>query len=230
MKGRCIVKIGISYPLFDGEELLQRSIEVLREGGVEHVNVLWQKISYFGQPASEGIEDLLNDLVRGKLIDDLRLYTPKYSGEPAFSLYTTKFAKMDENAKRNMGLEIARQAGCSHFLPVDADEFYFPHEFQGAAQFVDKYNVDYSVVSIQPYHLKPTHALLSRNDSLKVPFLMNIQKWPDAWLEYGALAFGETYNTDPTRRINLKPHTHTLHYFPEDQIMMHHMRTVRKNL
>lgn len=224
------MKIGISYSLFDCEELLQRSVEVLREGGVEHVSVLWQKISYFGQPASEGVEDLLHDLVRRKLVDELRLYSPKYSGKPAFSLYTTKFAKMDENAKRNLGLEIARSVGCTHFLSIDADEFYLPKEFRNAAKFIDKNDVDYSVVSIQPYHLRPTHALHAINDSLKVPFLTNIQKWPDTWFEFGGLGFGTDCNTDPTRRISMTPDRQKLHIFPEKQIMMHHMRTIRKNL
>jgi hypothetical protein len=224
------LKIGISYSLFDCEELLQRSVEVLRDCGVEHVSVLWQKVSFFGQPASEGIEDLLNDLVRKRLIDELRLYTPKYSGKPVCSLYTTKFAKMDETVKRNLGLEIARKAGCTHFLSVDADEFYFPKEFRNASTLVEENDIDYSVVSIQPYHLRPTYALHAFNDSLKVPFLINVKKWPDTWFEFSSLAFGDNCNTDPTRRISMNPRSQKLHVFPEDQIMMHHMRTVRKNL
>ena len=224
------MKIGISYNLFDGEELISRSIEVLRECGVKHISVIWQKVSYFGQPASEGIENLLNDLVQKKLIDELILFTPKYSGKPAFSLYTTKFARMDENAKRNLGIDVARKAGCTHFLTIDADEFYFPEEFKKAAEFIDQNNVDYSAVSIQPYHLKPTHALYAPDDDIKVPFLINIAKWPDTWFEYDGCAFVPYCYTDPTRRISMMPNRHKLHIFPQEDIMMHHMRTVRKNL
>jgi hypothetical protein len=224
------MKIGISYNLFDGEELISRSIEVLRECGVEYISVIWQKISYFGQPASEGIEDLLNDFVRKKLVDEIHLFSPKYSGKPAFSLYTTKFARMDENAKRNLGLNFARKTGCTHFLTIDADEFYFPKEFKKAVNFIDQNDIDYSAVSIQSYHLKPTHALYNPNDTMKVPFLVNIAKWPDAWFEYDCGAFDPHCYTDPTRRISMMPNRQKLHIFPKEDIMMHHMRTIRKNL
>ena len=224
------MKIGISYSLFDGEELLKRSVETLRECGVDYVNIIWQKISYFGQPASEGIEDLLADLVRSKLVDELLHYAPKYSGKPAFTLYTTKFAKMDELAKRNLGLELARQAGCSHFLSIDADEFYFPRQFRAAAKFIQKNDIDYSVVEIQPYHLKPTFALHPVRDNLHVPFIFNIEKWPDCWLEYDSMSFPQSCYTDTTRRVNMTLDKQRLHIFPRDEILMHHMRTVRKSL
>ncbi len=119
---------------------------------------------------------------------------------------------------------------CPHFLSIDADEFYFPHEFRAATHYVNIHEVDYSVVEIQPYHLKPTQALTPLRDDLRVPFLFNIKKWPDAWFEYGSPAFPPSCNTDPTRRVNMVADKHRLHIFARETIVMHHMRTVRKSL
>ena len=55
------MKIGISYNLFDGEELLESSIKSIRNN-VEYVSVVYQTISNFGNPCNEGLVPLLESL------------------------------------------------------------------------------------------------------------------------------------------------------------------------
>ena len=60
------MKLGISYNLFDGEELLEYSIQSVRNS-TDHINVVYQKTSNWGEPCSENLEDLLSDLVKKKI-------------------------------------------------------------------------------------------------------------------------------------------------------------------
>ena len=55
------MKLGISYNLFDGEELLEYSINSVRDS-CDHINVVYQKISNWGEPCSKDLEDILHDL------------------------------------------------------------------------------------------------------------------------------------------------------------------------
>ncbi|MFM6972171.1 MAG: hypothetical protein ACKOXJ_00940 [Alphaproteobacteria bacterium] len=50
------MKLGITYNLFDGEELLESSVKSVRESA-EHINVVYQTTSNWGEKASENIED-----------------------------------------------------------------------------------------------------------------------------------------------------------------------------
>jgi len=90
------MKLGISYNLFDGEELLESSIQSVR-ASADHINVIYQKISNWGEPCSENLEDLLSDLVKKKLIDKIYCYSPKKTS-----------AGKNELHKRNIGLNIAK--------------------------------------------------------------------------------------------------------------------------
>lgn len=221
--------IGASYSVFDGVELLRRSVEVLRECGVDYINVIWQKVSYFGQAAEAGTDSHLQDLLRCRLVDELHLYMPKYSGYPVFTSYATRLAKQDEVAKRNFGLRLARHAGCSHFLTVDADEFYVPKQFRAAVDFITGNQIDCSAAHILYYHLKPTHVLMGMGDEYVVPFLYDIRKWPDRWLTYNCSTF-PIPQSDPTRRLATDPDTRRFHLFPHTELEMHHMHTIRSDL
>ena len=114
------MKLGISYNLFDGEELLEYSIQSVRNSA-DHINVVYQKISNWGEPCSENLEDLLSDLVKKKLIDKIYCYTPKNTS-----------AGKNELHKRNIGLNIAKARFCSHFHNMDCDEFYHKNQFDEA--------------------------------------------------------------------------------------------------
>lgn len=53
------MKVGISYNLFDGEELLESSIKSIRDN-VDYISVVYQTVSNFGNPCSEDLVTLLS--------------------------------------------------------------------------------------------------------------------------------------------------------------------------
>jgi len=55
------MKLGISYNVFDGEELLESSIRQIRNQ-VDYVSVVYQKVSNFGKECNENLIDNLNNL------------------------------------------------------------------------------------------------------------------------------------------------------------------------
>ena len=56
------MKLGVSYNIFDGEELLENSIKSIREN-VDYISVVYQEVSNFGNPCDENLIPLLNDLL-----------------------------------------------------------------------------------------------------------------------------------------------------------------------
>ena len=54
------MKLGVSYNLFDGEELLTDSIKSIRDS-VDIVSVVYQTESNFGQKANPGLANLLHN-------------------------------------------------------------------------------------------------------------------------------------------------------------------------
>ena len=52
------MKLGISYNLFDGEELLESSIKSVRNEAF-HINVVYQTTSYYGNKTENGVGKLL---------------------------------------------------------------------------------------------------------------------------------------------------------------------------
>ena len=54
------MKISASYNVFDGEELLEKSISSIRDS-VDFISVVYQTISNFGNNCSPDLEDILHD-------------------------------------------------------------------------------------------------------------------------------------------------------------------------
>lgn len=51
-------KWGVSYSVFDGEELLEASLQAIRNS-VQHIVVVYQLVSWYGVPASPQLLPLL---------------------------------------------------------------------------------------------------------------------------------------------------------------------------
>lgn len=130
-----------------------------------------------------------------------------------------------ETDKRNYGLQIARSEGYTHFLTIDADEFYDPIEFLKAKErFHVERNLDGLVCRLQCYFKKPT--LTIGIESTLVPFIHKLtptikhefnRNYPFAWE-------GRDIRIDPTRSLNINSGVE----FTTD-ITMHHMSWIRKD-
>lgn len=202
------MKIGASYNIFDGLELLRKSIESIRHS-VDYVCVVYQRVSNFGVPAAVNISDLLHDFVNAGLVDQILEYQPS----------TAKMGHGNEMAKRQIGLDMCKNAGCTHFISMDCDEFYKREEFDAAAKLVADGGYDSSACMMQTYYKEPIFAL-DPPETYYVPFLYKIDgrsfvmsaKWPVV--------------ADPTRKLEAK------RFIALDRslIEMHHYSYVRSDI
>lgn len=125
--------------------------------------------------------------------DELFVREPKFQ-IPMFS----------ETDKRNYGLDIAREKGYTHFLMMDADEFYHPHEFSEAKKlFHVKPELQGLVCELKCFFKSPT--LTIGIERTLVPFIHKLtptlkhefnRTYPFAWDSTGI-------RIDPTRSYNI---------------------------
>ncbi len=128
-------------------------------------------------------------------------------------------AQKNEENKRNIGLEKAKELECTHFLCMDCDEYYEPKEFEHHKNLILNGNFDASACRLFTYYKKPT-IQLTPLEEYYVPFIHKI--YPET-----KLCFDKSYPAfvDPTRRTN----THKSFLKIETPIM-HHFSFVRKDI
>lgn len=74
-------KLGISYSVWDGEELLEASLKSVRENA-DYINVVWQKKSWQGADCDENLESLLLKLKENGFIDEIIFFEPDFNFSP----------------------------------------------------------------------------------------------------------------------------------------------------
>ena len=115
------MKLGISYNLFDGEELLRDSVVSIRDS-VDFISVVYQKKSNYGNPYNPEVENILVQLIDEKLVDFAMPIEPDI--DPLHWIEDIQqMGAFNEINKRNVGIEISRQKDCTHHLAIDVDEF-----------------------------------------------------------------------------------------------------------
>lgn len=204
-------KFGVSYLIFDGEELLEASIKSIRSQ-VDYINVVYQLTSWRGNPAKETLRALLEDLKVKKLIDELIFFEPNLSDNP----------QNNETIKRNIGLKAAVKAGVNYFMTMDCDEFYFTDEVARAKQSILLAGITHSYCAQVLYGDLPTLRQVSHHNKAYVQFFCKV----DEISVLGANDFC-CYRVDPTRMVlERKNSYHDL----LNLIKMHHMTKIRKDL
>lgn len=130
-------------------------------------------------------------------------------------------AMHSETDKRNFGLNLARRAGYTHFLTIDADEFYEPEPFLKEKEKFKNPALKGLVCLCQVYFKSPT--LTVGLDVTLVPFIHELtptikhefnRKYPFAWID-GQIRI------DPTRSLNITSGVE------RTDLIMHHMSWVR---
>jgi len=203
------MKIGVSYNLFDGEELLEGSIRCIRDE-VDYISVVYQTVSNFGNPCDDGLVPLLEKLQSDGLVDELFEYRPKLN----------KGGHYNELTKRNIGVSLSLGQKCSHHMSMDSDEYYLLDEFKYMKKTIEEGNYDSSACRLQTYYKDSMYRLDPPEDyyvSLlyKINYNSNYQ-------------FGDRLPVlvDPTRCMepgNCK-------IFDRDEIEMHHLSYIRKDI
>jgi hypothetical protein len=194
------MKLAAIYNVWDGEELLKGSIDCLRKH-VDLVIIIYQDISNFGE--SHSPLAAINEATEG-IGAIIRHYEPTIQG--GFG---------NEKSKRNLGIDIARNNGCTHFLHIDCDEYY--QDFGAAKQEYIDSRADGSVCKMFTYFKKPIWRL-EQEDNYYVPFIHKFENSTVAGI--GTYP----YYVDPTRKISL---VSTVAILKE---RMHHFSYIRKDI
>lgn len=187
---------------FDGIEILPYSIESIRIH-VDEVIVIYSNTSNYG-----------NTVEYGKELDALNVTLVNW--EPT----NGKRPVVNETAKRNFGLKVARTFGFTHFIMMDCDECYDPVEFEQAKIEAERVNL---VAPVKVYIKKPTYQL---PDHTLVPFITRLTDK----LEFGSFrnypfAYDKQHaHIDPTRRLNIVKGVEM------SKATMHHYSWVRKDI
>jgi hypothetical protein len=205
------MKLSVTINFFNGEELLRKTVENIRPL-TEHLSIVYQTKSNWGEPITEQALTVLNSLMAEGLVDDCVLYEPDL----------TLIAAENEFTKRRIGLDVAIKNEATHILLMDADEFYKADEFLAAKQLIEKENIDFSAVNSYFY----LHQSIYRSktcDTTNVCFITKIT--PELIFEHGQPFPLE--NIDPTCRL-VNP-IGKFKLFHETDIAMHHMCFVRSS-
>lgn len=204
------MKLGVSYNLFDGEELLEGSIKCIRDE-VDYISVVYQTMSNFGNPCNSELVPLLNKLKDDGLIDELFEYKPKVNAG----------GHSNEITKRNIGLSLSIGDKCTHHMSIDSDEYYLPEQFKILKKKITDGNHDSSYCQMKTYFKNPTYEIRPMNEYY-VSLIFKIRE--DSMFRFNAYS---PVLIDPTRRMS--PTDKPL-ILKREEIEMYHMSYVRKNI
>jgi len=207
------MKLGVSYNLFDGEELLEYSIKSIRNN-TDFISVIYQEISYHGMKCSNGIFEFLLNLKDAGLVDEIVLFQPDIvdtSGENA---------SLNETKKRNLGLEISKNNGCTHHMSMDVDEFYTENQFTYMKRVMENGDFHCAAVKHCQYYKDSIYILKNKEEE----YVTTIEKiTPDTKYVYMAKY---PVPVDPTRKTN----NEKCRVFGRNEVEMHHMSFVRRDI
>lgn len=199
------MKLAAIYNIFDGVELLKGSMQCLA-GHVDMFILVVQKTSNFGDEF-DGFDQLdFSEFDQGTIC--IIRYEPINFG-PGY-----KQGAWNEIKKRQIGIDMAKSSGCTHFLCLDCDEYH--QDFGGAVQEYLATGADGSVCPLFSYFSKPIYRT-EFLDNYYVPFIHKLHSWTDTGVEK------YPFYVDPTRRINTNDVVKLQH-------VMHHFTWIRKDI
>lgn len=176
------MKLAAIYNIYDGLELLKGSIECVRDF-VDIVIVIAQEHSNYGEydPFVYPYCHYLKDL---GLVDHIVKYSP-YGNNPMAC----------ETQKRQIGINLAKREGSTHFVCMDADEYYLPNDMKSVCN-ERKVSDGGTVLRLQTYYKSPT-LRLETPENYYVPFIHRLHRKTTTGVKNKY-----PFLVDPTRRIN----------------------------
>lgn len=198
------MKLVAIYCIWDDWDLFERSLKNIRPL-VDGVIVVWSRTSNFG-------EESIPPTVNGDFF---------YQMEPDLK----KMPQENERAKRNFGLELAKEAQYTHFLMLDADEYYDPQAFlKEKERFKNDPNLNGLVCGLKCYFKEPN---LRVEDKTLVPFIHKLTKdlhftWNTRY-PFAFTGVKREIRIDPTRQMNIESGVEW------SDIVMHHASWIRKD-
>jgi hypothetical protein len=202
------MNIHVAYSVFDSEELLEKSILNIRDF-VSNISVIFQKVSYSGNKCSPHLEDLLHDLRRKKLIDNLVLFNTPLKNPP----------EENERIKHNMGYELALRSKSDYNMGLACDEFYFKDEFKKLLDILEENPVDL-VTSYMYTYYKTTKYRYAEIENYVVPILNKVYEGNKYELSAPCPIL-----IDPARKMKYN----SCLCLPKEKPLMHHLHSIRKD-
>lgn len=210
-------KLGSSINIFDGEELLLDLIYSVRSE-VDYLSVVYQQRGHWGETyANPHLSRFLAELKKVGLVDEV--YEWNDVQKPGD---ISEFNSLDMQ-KRQIGLDLALNNGCTHFLNLDNDELYSVSSLKymkkimmrPAANFAD-----YSVLRHLQYYRHP-FLIRKRKEQEYVLGIFPISKTTK--FEYGVRS---RFPIDPGRKIA----GDKVIEFWRFEACMHHFSYVRRDI
>lgn len=210
-----VMKLCAIYNVWDDWDLLEHSVHNI-SSSVDGVIIIASNTSNFGEKCPSPV------------IQEGISYNGSYGMGDRIEIYLREpqlhHALHSETDKRNYGLQKAIELGYTHFITMDADEFYEPAEFQAAKDYLNNNtHLNGLVVESQVYFKSP--ALTIGKDITLVPHIHKLtptirhefnKNYPFAWS-------GKQIRIDPTRSLNINSGVEMF------DCMMHHYSWVRKD-
>ncbi len=207
------MKLGVTYNLYDGIELLEHSINSIKSN-VDYINVVYQIVSNYGYEMSASEIKIVTDkLYSIPNIDSIILYHPSLDKPPVFN----------ELMKRNRGLDDLKCKGLTHYMLMDVDELYDQNKFSKVCKDIEDNDYENTYCHINDYYCTSEY-LLEKDNSFVVNFINKLSY--DSSVEHFSLC---NYITDSTRRPKIKDFSKSKKYSRLD-IEMDHMSFVRSNI
>jgi hypothetical protein len=156
------MNIHVCYSVFDNEELLEYSINSIRNS-VEEITVLFQNVSNHGLKASEELQELLLTLKNKKLIDNLVLFNPNLSIS----------APLNELTKNQISYELSKNKKMDYHMLLACDEFYFEKDMSYFKSLLKESPVDI-VTSYMYTYYKSSKYRFKQLDNYVVPIFHKV--------------------------------------------------------
>ena len=231
------MKLGISYNVFDGEELLIYSLLSVRQVA-HHISVVYQTTSNYGNENPK-LKMELEQLQDRGLIDKLFLYEPQTFDTETNDKHTIgsvarvicvddkgkrtwRNGTLNEIEKREIGLKIAKANKCDVYMSMDADEIYDTPKLMDALSNFAIGDYDSSFCQMRTFYKFPTHQI-DPPETYYVPLFYKINK--DSKMDF---IHNNDFpvSCDPTRRMKAG----YVRIFSRDEIEMYHYAYVRKDI
>lgn len=203
------MKLGIAYNAFDGLELIEASVDSVRDVA-DYIVVVYQEVSNFGNRSSVDAAEILKRLLDSGKIDEIVKYEP----------VLMKKGHGNEVDKRNLGISLCESANCTHFMTMDVDELYDRNQLSMVKLVVESDGLDSTGCKMLTYY-RSGEFILDPPEEYYVPLIYKLDgrrrfnmnnRWP--------------VPVDPTRRLEPKK----IRLFDRSEIQMHHFSYVRKDI
>lgn len=202
------MKLILCYSVFNGEELLQASID-------NHIDLVDEIIICYQLISNKGNKN-----------DALLSYLSKFRGKktihfveyhPDLRLNT----KENERKKHNLMVESARKLNATHFILAACDHFYQKNQFSEAKNRAKNEGFDATFTKMFTYYKHFTWQITPIEDYC-MPFICKLS--PETRIER---AFKFPVRVDPSVQINT---LEKYYVFKEDEIMLHHFSMIRNDV